>query len=319
MPEESKEFSSPADIAATRVKLLRRGLAKMKVVMTPEFFRANPVLRPFFSKLPKSVEIKRSSVAPDAGLGLFAKKNIKAYTVVSFYPAHALGIDDDGNASFPFVTLDDEPEDVTYFAQHSSFQSPYLHCTDQPIFQRPSLLLVDGDDDTDDAAVNSNSSSPDLPSVFLDVNPDRKPVVEGWVSQFINDGATVTSRNDAGVLEYYQQSAAAKNCIHIPLGPSPIMATMTTKKVKQGQELLTTYGATYWLGPERWPSSSSGDNDSSDVAVENEAVVALTPEIQSEIQATARDLLVCLQNAQTQYAPHIAALQAAVDAIVLPE
>ena len=295
--DEPVEVLSPVakNTAASIERKLRRGLGKMKVVMTPEFFTADPaVLGPFYSKLPKSVEVKQSSIAPDVGLGLFAKKNIKAYTIVSFYPAHALGIDDDGSASLPFVTLPDEPDNVAYFAEHCSFHSPYLHCTDQPIFQRASLLAVDGEHD----------NNADLPSVFLDVNPERQPLVDGWVSQMINDGATVKTRTEAGVLEYYQQSAIAKNCIHIPLGPSPIMATMTTKKVKKGQELLTTYGATYWLGALATNDPQTGDEN-----------VSITPEIQKEIQETAKDLLVCLKNAQTVYANQIAALQAAFDAV----
>ena len=39
-----------------------------------------------------SVEVRQSSV-PGAGLGLFAKKALKSGTVISFYPAHILGIE----------------------------------------------------------------------------------------------------------------------------------------------------------------------------------------------------------------------------------
>jgi len=300
---------------------LRRGLAQMQIAMTPEFFTGGSdtaeVLGPFYSKLCKGLtEVKPSSIGgsngDDAGLGLFAKKNIKAYTIVSFYPAHALGVDHDmissGDGSSPlFVTT---PNNEAYFAKHSSFNSPYLHCTDQPIYQRPSLLLEDNGED-----VSQQQQQQQLPSVFLDVNPQLPRVDNCWVSQMINDGATVQQQQqpgatttEAAILEYYRQSAAAKNCIHIPFGPSPVLATLTTKKVKKGQELLTTYGATYWLGEQ---PQDDGDNNNNN----NHPDVTITPAIQQAIQETANDLRLCLDRSRTVYANQIEALQAAFDAI----
>jgi hypothetical protein len=60
--------------------------------------------------------------------------------------------------------------------------------------------------------------------MFLDVNPNRK-VMDGWVSHIINDGAAMkspfSSNNgneiEQSMLEYYQESKAMQNCIHIPL------------------------------------------------------------------------------------------------------
>lgn len=292
----------------------------MQIAMTPEFFTtgdaASGVLGPFYSKLNKGLtEVKPSSVGNngEAGLGLFAKKNIKAYTVVSFYPVHALGVDDcDGNGRPLFATTTTTPPDnEAYFAEHSSLQSPYLHCTDQPIFQRPSLLV---DEDSGDPQPQQQQRQPTPPpSVFLDVNPRLPRADHCWVSQMINDGATVqkgttttTTTTEAAILEYYRRSGAARNCIHIPFGPSPVLATMTTRKVRKGQELLTTYGATYWLGEHSSSSSGSG---------EGEQEVTITPAIQKAIQETANDLRLCLQNSRTVYANQIAALRAAFDAI----
>ena len=96
----------------------------------------------------------------------------------------------------------------------------------------------------------------------------------------INDGAKITENTEKGVLDYYKKSKKEKNCIHIPFGPSPIMATVTTKKVKKGQELLTTYGGTYWLGV--W------------LVVHGEEGVVITNEIQKEIKETKRNKGDCL-------------------------
>lgn len=234
----------------------------MAQVMTPEFFESSPSLKTMHSTICKNVEIKESSI-PNAGLGFFAKKNLKSGTIVSFYPAHSLGVD--GQA---FVS--GCPEDQEYFQAHPADQSSYLHCTDQPLFQRTSLLAPSSDE-----------------LLFLDVNP-HKEVVPGWVSQYINDGAVVKANSEQGLLDYYRDSGLKKNCIHIPWGPSPVMATVTTKKVKKGQELLTSYGGTYWLGVY--------------LNVHGEEGVPITDEIQKKIQETATDLRKSMQAVSVVYA-----------------
>ena len=107
------------------------------------------------------------------------------------------------------------------------------------------------------------------------MNPNRD-IVDAWVSQMINDGATVQSNTEDGDLEYYEATKFAKNCIHIPFGPSPIMATVTTRKVKKGQEFFTTYGATYWLGVL--------------LDIHGEDGVGITPKVQAQVKETAVDL-----------------------------
>lgn len=243
---------------------LTKALHKMERIMAPDFFiTASPTLKAFYTKLVKNVEVQDS---PISGRGLFAKKPIKAHTIVSFYPAHALGTDE------PFVFA---PQDTVYFHSHPFATSEYLHATDQPIFQRSSCCASISD------------------VLYLDVNPNRA-VVEGWTSQFINDGATVESFDEAGVLDYYSTSTARKNCIHIPFGPSPILATLTTKKVKKGQELLTSYGGVYWC---------------------KDQSVQVTPPIQAQIQASANDLFAALTTSQTFYQNVLHDLTAAVEAL----
>ena len=270
-------FATAASVEATdndTIERLRKGVAKMNKVMTPEFFEASPILKQFYTKMVKNIEIRESSL-PGAGLGLFAKKPIKANTIVSFYPAHALGVDSE--SSFVALTEDDQ----SYFADHPHSKSSYLHCTDQPIFKRQSIL--------------SNQEP-----LYLDVNPKRD-IVDGWVSQMINDGATVDENSEEGVLEYYRQTKITKNCIHIPFGPSPIIATVTTKKVKKGDELFTSYGGTYWLGV--------------GLDVHGEEGVNVTPRIQEEINETANDLFASMKRVKTLYSNQLEALQTEFDNI----
>jgi hypothetical protein len=118
----------------------------------------------------------------------------------------------------------------------------------------------------------------------------------------INDGATISSPSQETVLDYYEASKLAKNCIHIPFGPSPIIATVTTKKVKRGQEFLTTYGSTYWLGVV--------SNDTRDV-------VTMTPEIQAQIQTTAVDLTKSMASVSVVYANQIQALETEFNKLLL--
>lgn len=252
-------------------------LEKMSRVMTPQFFESSNTLLSFYSKMCKSIEVKESKI-PGAGLGLFAKKPMKANTVVSFYPAHALGLDDGTR----FVS--DDP----YFEQDSIKTSSYLHCTDQHIFSRSSAIE------------NEHTKESSAPPLFLDVNPSRQ-LVGGWVSQMINDGATVLEKSENGVLDYYKSSSRSRNCIHIPFGPSPIMATITTKKVKKGEELLTTYGGIYWLGVTEFDAKLPD--------------VGITPAISAEIRASANDLVSSIKAARTIYESQSLALQEAFNAL----
>ena len=259
----------------------------MHHIMTPEIWQSSPQLKTMYTQMIKNVEIKESSIA-GAGLGVFAKKNIKSGTIVSFYPAHALGIDDGDTPSFVCLPRDDD-----YFQSHPSTESSYLHCTDQPLFQRKSLLQQQ--------ASSLSLSDAEIPPLFLDANPNNRGDNDlCWVSHMINDGAKVESNTARGVLNYYEQTALQKNCIHLPFGPSPVMATVTTKKVKKGAELFTSYGGVYWLGV---------------LYADHDLQVDMTPEIQTKIQQTARDLQQSMQTVSVTYAPQATALQEAFDAV----
>lgn len=260
---------------------LQKIVERMDFVMSPEFFEPTASLKALYSNCARTVEVQESSIQ-GAGLGLFAKKNIKAGTIISFYPSHALGLERGSQSTFCCLSCDED-----FFQMNPSAASCYLHCTDQPLFKRPSAL----------EAISTGLK--DVP-LYLDVNPDR-PIVPAWVSQMINDGATVTSNSEQGVLDYYAATKAKKNCIHIPFGPSPIMATVTTKKVKKGEELFTSYGGTYWLGVL--------------LDVHGDEGVGITPQINIEIKETATDLLKSMQAVSTVYANQAEALQAEFDRI----
>lgn len=233
----------------------------------------------------KSVEVRPSSIA-GAGNGLFATRNLKAGTLVSFYPAHCLGAELGGGEVWATAE-----EDREYFAAHPHASSAYLHATDQPIFGRPSVLQA--------ARAGGEEGS----VCYLDVNPNRG-VDAAWVSHYINDGATVEEGTEAGVTKYYGESKARKNCVHAPFGPSPILATVATRKIKKGEELLTSYGCVYWLGA--LATRQGGAEDAP----------GMTGVIQSQIRESAEDLFRCMKSVRTTYAKEMEDLETTINSLL---
>jgi hypothetical protein len=178
-------------------------------------------------------------------------------------------------------------EDTKYFREHPHGDSPYLHATDQPLFQRSSLLSPLFDEEKKEIP----------PPLYLDVNPNRNHQLDpAWTSHYINDEASLldsVSVTEDDSEQYYIRSSRAKNCIHVPFGPSPLLATVTTKKVKKGDELFTTYGVVYWAGAIENASSKSGADS---------AALLMTEKIRSHIIESARDLQKAMDGCSIAYA-----------------
>lgn len=291
--------------------LLGEGLDRISIAMhratSDEVFMATPSLQRLRRQVQQLTDVGPSSLGDHAGLGLFAKKNIKAGTIVGLYPAHSLGFElvGEGGGGGVSMFLEENEEDEKYFSDRPHHNSPYLHATDQPLFRRPSLIssLFDeegGKGDGDDAQA--------APPMYLDVNPNRNGELDDiWTSHYINDGASLldaqtsssgASSMEEGIEQYYTQSTGAKNCIHIPFGPSPILATVTTKKVKKGEELFTSYGVVYWLGAVETPPAG--------------ATQGTTEGIQAQIVQSARDLQKAMEESKRGYATEMADLETAL-------
>jgi SET domain len=264
-------------------------------------------------KRPRGYNVEqRPSNIPGAGMGLFATQSIQAGTIVAYYPVHRMGVEyddddedgddresgtdrsDDGKASFSVTvsSIDEEyfsstadMSGTTTTTDHTCQQSSnYLHFL---MGKRPlALAAVDSNNSNDNGGGDEDYFQGGL--LYIDVNPQR-PLVPGWMSHLVNDGATVLVNTEQGVLDYYSASRAAKNCVHVPFGPSPILATVTTRKVKKGQELLTTYGCTYWL-------DALLQNRVDDQQQQTPSITTdITDAIQEQATETARDILKCRQ------------------------
>ena len=193
-------------------------------------------------------------------MGLFATKNIKKGSIVSFYPVDCIGIEDvlkceESGVDEMLTTttivrsrrrlleIEDETNERDIMAEgcinnNGNDQAYLLHIVgNRPLMKMDvmkglggSLIFINVDDDDDAFGSDGDGGGGDGNSLV------------GFDSHRVNDGATVLSNTEHGALSYYQASRAVANCVHVPFGPSPLVATVTTRKIKKGEELLTTYG-----------------------------------------------------------------------------
>lgn len=226
----SNSSSSLMDDGGTDDDIIRNtldlALSKMKVICDDKFAAR------FNKRRMRLVEVRPSSI-PGAGLGLFAKEQIKAGTIVSFYPFHTIGIV--GLADESIVrrvtidtvtgkTVDQTDYDNTSISSASDQQAYLMNILgNRPLMKKDISQDLGGQ------------------TIFIDLDMTQ-PESLGFSSHRVNDGATVSINSEEGVLEYYRESRKAKNCVHTPFGPSPLLATVTTRKIKKGDELFTSYG-----------------------------------------------------------------------------
>lgn len=221
---------------------LMKSLYKAQIAMAPDFFSTalpavDDTLVTFHQICVDAVTVAPSTI-PCAGKGLFAQRDLKRGTIVSLYPVHATGINFFDDGSSYWITLDEEDEKYFFKDTEGEKEANYL-------------VYLLGNRSPEEGL----NGAP-----FVDANPNRSPR-PGWLAHYINDGAIITSNSERGVLDYLESSSAKENCAICPFGPSPLMAAVTTIDVKKGEELLTSYGSSYWLddlcsSKEDWPAKT---------------------------------------------------------------
>ena len=211
-----KKPRKAATAAEATSKALELGLKVMDQFQRPEF-----LAKPMFERLGEIVNATTAGPSPTAGTGLFAARDLPAGTLVALYPAHAIGR---GEQNVFYDTNRD------YFKKQTSSGSlrPYR----QNVLGDRSLFGVANDQIED--------------PFFIDANPEQ-PLVDGWTAHLVNDGAVCSAGDEDSVVRYYEASLARRNCLIVPVGPAPLMGYATTRDVEAGEELLTTYGAEYWV------------------------------------------------------------------------
>ena len=217
-----KKKAPKATAAEATSKALELGLKVMDQFQRPEF-----LAKPMFERLGEIVNATTAGPSPTAGTGLFAARDLPAGTLVALYPAHAIGR---GEQNVFYDTNRD------YFKKQTSSGSlrPYR----QSVLGDRSLFGVANDQIED--------------PFFIDANPEQA-LVDGWTAHLVNDGAVCAAGEEESVVGYYGASLARRNCLIVPVGPAPLMGYATTRDVEAGEELLTTYGAEYWVEAKATP------------------------------------------------------------------
>jgi hypothetical protein len=275
----ASQRSSSADTAQdiARVKSIRSALEDIRTFMDAKdeaSTTSSLAMSSLFQGKKSVVTVSQSSV-PGGGMGLFAQQDIEAGTIISLYPVHGLGVDF-GESS---MVMGLDPSDQDYFDNNPKDDYLLYLIGSRPLGKTTKMADVFGD-----------------APLFVDFNPSRGPTTPHWLSNYINDGAIVGTNTEQGILDYYQRSRELKNCVLVPFGPSPIMASITTRDVLKGEELFTTYGCSYWI-------QYIGDG--------NEEMVDVTEQIQAGVQETAQDLFQTFRTAQTKYAEEAIVFQRA--------
>ena len=211
-----KKPRKAATAAEATSKALESGLKVMDQFQRPEF-----LAKPMFERLGEIVNATTAGPSPTAGTGLFAARDLPAGTLVALYPAHAIGR---GEQNVFYDTNRD------YFKKQTSSGSlrPYR----QSVLGDRSLFGVANDQIED--------------PFFIDANPEQA-LVDGWTAHLVNDGVLCAAGEEESVVRYYKASLARRNCLIVPVGPAPLMGYATTRDIEAGEELLTTYGAEYWV------------------------------------------------------------------------
>lgn len=258
------------DITDDRLIDIRTALDRMNT-MLQDSAGSSPSMQDFQRRIQNVVSCDESSI-PGAGKGLFAKQNIKKGTLIGFYPVHGIGVEfEDGS----YICCGATSADQNHFDEIKDLNSNYM----QYLIGSRRLGKANFGEDT---------------QLFLDINPNRVCSSGPWNAHFVNDGATLFENSEQGMLDYYTASSSRKNCVHIPFGPSPLLALVTTRKVKKGEELFTTYGCLYWLENIIQPGEECAD---------------ATDAVRLKARETAQSILTAMQGAQTMYANQQAEIQ----------
>ena len=237
--EKKTKTKKPPPAAAALDEPARRELAlqalqfALDVMLQIQEPSAAFLASPGLAKLPATPSLARAGASSidGAGSGLFAAADLPAGALVAFMPVHGIGMDNLlGDGASTLVVLDDA--DGAYFDSVAACP-PYRQC----LPGRPARGLF---------FLAPELDAPDRTPAWIDANPAR-PLTPGWAGSLVNDGARCDAPDEASVVAYYAASAARKNVALVPVGPAPLMAYVTTRAVREGDELLTTYGCEYWL------------------------------------------------------------------------
>lgn len=175
--------------------------------------------------MPLAFDLVAQSVyaAPSSrhGQGAFAATALAHGTVASLYPVHSIGV------GTQRIHADGDSE---YWREPctTAYRSNIFHSATP-------------------GAPDAGPITQWAPGAYVDANPTRE-CLPGWMAHLANDVAVCTGSQEEEVLRYYAAGAAEANCVMLPFGSAaPLMALVTTRDVAADEELLLSYGHSYWL------------------------------------------------------------------------
>lgn len=219
------------------------------------------------TRLP-DLQLNRTRIGPStiegAGRGLFATEDIAKGELITCYPGDALlceyselEIDEDeGEEDVDEEDIDFEDEE--YYDEEADYVEEvvlwgdHIDATDR--FEEDEIF--DGIVEEDVPPLTSYAASvDDVYSVMGMPVLDNDPAYFG---HFANDGAghiaIQTGVDDAArigieeiISSYVSKSVELSNAIHKPLADGLHLGTFASKNIKQGEEVMVTYGPDYWM------------------------------------------------------------------------
>lgn len=219
------------------------------------------------TRLP-DLQLNRTRIGPStiegAGRGLFATEDIAKGELITCYPGDALlceyselEIDEEeGEEEIDEEDIDFEEEE--YYDEEADYADEvvlwgdHIDATDRIEEDE----VFDGIVEEDIPPLTSYAASvDDVYSVMGMPVLDNDPAYYG---HFANDGAghiaIQTGVDDAAkigieeiISSYVSESVELSNAIHKPLADGLHLGTFASKNIKQGEEVMVTYGPDYWM------------------------------------------------------------------------
>ncbi len=219
------------------------------------------------TRLP-DLKLNRTRIGPStiegAGRGLFATEDIAKGELITCYPGDALLCEyseleiDEEEEEEDFEDEDVDFEDEEYYDEEADYAEEVILWGDHiDVTDRiEDDEVFDGIVEEDVPALTSYAASvDDVYSVMGMPVLDNDPAYYG---HFANDGAghiaIQTGVDDAArrgieeiISSYVSESVELSNAIHGPIADGLHLGTFATKNIKQGEEVMVTYGPDYWM------------------------------------------------------------------------
>lgn len=176
-----------------------------------------------------SGDMVKASQSSVHGVGVFAARDLSEGELIALHPVDRV-LQQIGGGRVAGALADED--DAAYFRPAADAQPPVS--AEELAYRQVAYRKIYS---------HVNPQRPD--SFLLDANP-TKPDVTGWLGHRINDGAYLSpGADEEAILQYYAESGKARNVCCVALCV-PLLAFVTTRPVADGDELLATYGHTYW-------------------------------------------------------------------------